>query len=158
MCLFVRVGFGGLSSLVTSHRTASQIEIVWSCLPSIGMFRNDFVGNDDIVHILYMWHLWWGFQMVDKGVALCIVGDFCGIHCFVLYIYIYISFITAWIDHSVSPYFGLFYFFEVTYVYLLSSYIRRQLQDGLVFLCYHEDVSFDYLYGLEMEGSVLLIS
>jgi hypothetical protein len=96
--------------------------------------------------------------MVDKGVAFCIVGDFCGIHCFVLYIYIYISFITAWIDHSVSPYFGLFYFFEVTYVYLLSSYIRRQLQDGLVFLCYHEDVSFDYLYGLEMEGSVLLIS
>jgi hypothetical protein len=90
LCLFVRVGFGGLSSLVTSHRTASQIEIVWSCLPSIGMFRNDFVGNDDIVHILYMWHLWWGFQMVDKGVAFCIVGDFCGIHCFVLYIYIYI--------------------------------------------------------------------
>lgn len=54
------------------------------------------------------------------------------------FIYIYISFITAWIDHSVSPYFGLFYFFEVTCVYLLSSYIRRQLQDGLVFLCYHD--------------------
>ena len=66
------------------------------------------------------------------------------------------TFIVAWIDQSVSPYFSLFYLFEVTYVYLLSFYIRIQLQDGLVFLYLHEDVSFDYLYGLEMGGSVLL--